>query len=500
MVATLGDMLAKTPDAGRLWVLTLQHSPVGIALVDVRGRILGANDALGKMLGLDVDALGAVRLRDITHPEDRLADRPQLQELMAGRLASYRFLKRYLHSDGHVVWGDLSVALVHDDDGAPVHFICQVLDVTAQKESELRLTATQEAMDREVRIAGAIFETTDVGLLLLDRDGNYERTNRSHRAFMALAFPAGHGGRAGELGLVFGVDGVTPLSPEQMPTSRAVAGEEFDDVRIWVGSEQSQRMAISVSARNVRNECGEMIGAALAYKDVTDYLRAMEVKDEFVASVSHELRTPMTSVLGHLEMLSERSDLAPDVTAQIGVVERNAHRLQHLVSDLLDVAHGTSRGARALHFGQVDLAALVRDSVEAASPTAEAAGVRVSSTLPASLGLRGDGVRLRQVVDNLLSNAIKYTGPDGSVTVALTSYDAHIELAVSDTGVGIDPADANLVGTRFFRTSQARDQHIPGTGLGLAIVRSLVEAHGGELDIDSELGVGSTFRVTLPTL
>ena len=115
---------------------------------------------------------------------------------------------------------------------------------------------------------------------------------------MRLAYPGGHGGMAGQLGHVYAADGTTPLAREEMPTYRASQGEEFDDCRIWVGADPLTRRALSVSARSVRDEQGRFAGAALAYKDVTDFMQALQVKDEFVASVSHELRTPLTSIVG----------------------------------------------------------------------------------------------------------------------------------------------------------------------------------------------------------
>ena len=124
--------------------------------------------------------------------------------------------------------------------------------------------------------------------------------NRHHGALMPLAFPQGHAGQAGQLGEVYAEDGVAARAQHEMPTLRAARGEEFDDLRIWIGSDPLTRRACSVSARSVRDAAGPFVGAALAYKDVTDFLRSMRVKDDFVATVSHELRTPLTSIHGYV--------------------------------------------------------------------------------------------------------------------------------------------------------------------------------------------------------
>lgn len=148
---------------------------------------------------------------------------------MAGKIDSYRIGKRYLHADGHVVWGDLSVALVRGKDDCPLYFISQILDMTEQRHHEERLKTASAEVEREHETLEAIFEAVSVGLLLIGSDGRYERMNRRHRDTMSLPFPDGHDGEAGQLGHVYFPDGKTLMSKEKMPSYRAVQGEEFND-------------------------------------------------------------------------------------------------------------------------------------------------------------------------------------------------------------------------------------------------------------------------------
>ncbi len=360
-----------------------------------------------------------------------------------------------------------------------------------------RVRASLEVIAHQRRISQAIFDTVDVGLVLLDRTGGYEGINRRHQDFMRLAYPEGHLGRAGQLGEVYAGDGTTLLSREQMPTYRASHGEEFDDVRMWVGSDPLTRRALSVSARRVEDEAGRLAGAALAYTDVTDFMRALRVKDEFVASVSHELRTPLTSISGYVDILQERDDLPAEVAAQLEVVARNTSRLARLVADLLHTAQAGD-GPLPVERTRTDLAAIVRNSVEAAGPAARRAGVTITLEAPCSLDAVVDAQRMAQVVDNLLSNAIKYSHPDGHVRVTLAVDGDRFVLVVADDGLGISAADRDRLFTKFFRTRQAEERAIQGVGLGLSISRSIVEGHGGRIEVDSELGVGSEFRVRVP--
>ncbi|WP_296607317.1 ATP-binding protein [Nocardioides sp.] len=360
-----------------------------------------------------------------------------------------------------------------------------------------RVRASLEVIEHQRRVSQAIFDTVDVGLLLLDRDGGYEGMNRRHAEFMRLAYPDGHSGRAGELGAVYDATGARELAREEMPTYRASRGEEFEDVRMWIGRDPLTRRALSVSARRVENDAGQLAGASLAYKDVTDYMKALRVKDEFVASVSHELRTPLTSIVGYVNILLERDDLPPDVVAQLEVVARNTGRLHRLVADLLHTAR-TDEGQLPVVRTPIDLAAIVRDCVAAVASTAARNGVTVELEGPESLVVLADEERMGQVVDNLVSNAVKYTLAGGRVHVQLGIDGDRAELCVTDTGIGIAPADRDRLFTRFFRSRQAQERSIQGVGLGLSITKSIVESHGGRIEVTSELDTGSVFRVRLP--
>ncbi len=490
-------MAESQPSVERLWQAALEHSPIGMTIVSPSGELLTANRALCAMLGYSEDELRVLTFQEITHPEDLGADLEFFEQTLAGERVSYRILKRYLHADGSVVWGDLSVALLRSDDGRPLHFISQIVDVTVQQRDREQLTRAMGVIDRESRKSQAILDTVDVGLVLLDRNGHYEQVNRRHRDFMAQAFPAGHAGQAGQLGEVFAQDGVTLLDRDRMPTVRAVSGEEFDDYRIWVGADPATRRALSVSARLVRDPDGSPAGATLAYKDITDLMRALRAREDFVADVSHELRSPLTSVLGHLELLLESERVPPELVRQLMVIQRNAERLLLLVSDLLATA-GQREGPPVLSRSAVDLAGLTREVVESAQPAADVAAVAIEVDLPDALPAVVDDHRLRQVVDNLVSNAVKYTDAGGRVEVRLRARDGVAELTVADTGIGISADDLEQLFVPFFRADEARRRVSPGVGLGLGIARSIVDAHGGRVEVSSEPGEGSRFVVTIP--
>ena len=482
-----------------LWRMTFEQSPVGMCLVSLEGVLTRPNPAFVDLLGYPTEHLRSLTFQEITHPDDLDADMELYRQTLRGERSSYRLVKRFRHATGALVWADLSVTLIRDEDGSPSHFISQVVDVTSQHEDRDRLDRAMRLVERERSLSQAVLDTVDVGLVLLDREGNHERVNRRQRVIYAMA-DAGEPGPAGiEAGSFYGSDGVSELDVAELPERRAVAGEEFDDYRIWVGPSPSSRRALSVSARTVRDHEGRTIGAALAYSDVTDLVQAIRAREVFEGSVSHELRTPLTSMLGHLELLLEAEDLPAEAVHQLRVVHRNTTRLQRLVADLLDPA-AREGGLLPLAPAPTDVRALVQESIDVARPHAEAAGVHLRSGHLAPVGAVVDAHRLRQVVENLVSNALKYTDPEGSVRVDLDVDPAVDELCitVTDTGIGMSREDLQRLFDPFFRSEAARERVAPGVGLGLGIARSIVAAHGGRIEVASELGRGSSFTARLP--
>jgi signal transduction histidine kinase len=283
-----------------------------------------------------------------------------------------------------------------------------------------------------------------------------------------------------------------------MPSIRALRDGPFDDVRIWVGADPALRRALSVSARSVLDDGGSTIGVVLDYSDVTELVRSLDARDQFVAAVSHELRTPLTSVLSHLELLLDSpEEHSPDTLRGLGVAHRNGLRLRRLVSDLLASAQERA-GGLLLDRAVVDVVALVREAVEAADPTARHREVRLEATGAVVALADVDALRIRQVLDNLIANAVSYTDAGGRVEVSVAEQDGDLVLVVHDTGIGIVPEHLDRVFEPFFRTAAAKAQSAPGLGLGLGVVKVVVDAHHGRTAVTSSPGLGTRVEVRVP--
>jgi PAS domain S-box-containing protein len=229
--------------------------------------------------------------------------------------------------------------------------------------------------------------------------------------------------------------------------------------------------------------------------------RANRLKDEFLATLSHELRTPLNAILGWSQMLQNNNLDEAAVKRATETIERNARAQSQLIDDILDVSRIIT-GKLRLDVRAVDLSNVISAAIDAARPAAEAKNIRLQTLIdPQATQISGDSDRLQQVVWNLLSNAIKFTPKDGRIQVRLERVNSHIEIVVSDTGVGIEPAFLPFVFERFRQSDGSMTRRHGGLGLGLAIVRQLVELHGGTVSVESNgQGQGATFIVSLPFL
>jgi signal transduction histidine kinase len=246
---------------------------------------------------------------------------------------------------------------------------------------------------------------------------------------------------------------------------------------------------VATAAQNIR--------AYEAERRTVDELRRLStMRADFVSLVSHELRTPMASVIGSARTLQARwRELSSEQRdAFLALIADETDRLAGLIGEVLDTSR-IDAGTFTYSFGDVDLAGLVEETVAAADLGQDAVGVvaRIPRVLPL---VRGDGVRLRQVLANLIDNAVKYSPEGELVEVRATSVNGRVVVDVTDRGSGIAPADQRLVFEKFGRVSGTSAK--PGTGLGLYIARAIAEAHGGQLDVTSAPGMGATFTLTLP--
>jgi two-component system phosphate regulon sensor histidine kinase PhoR len=281
------------------------------------------------------------------------------------------------------------------------------------------------------------------------------------------------------------------------------AGHEWMGMLVVLRDGRSDRWTEGESnaALGVGHDLGRALLSARSHERerelIAELQRLDQYRAELVATVSHELKNPLGVILGHVELMDALPGLPGAARTSLAAVARGAGRLSAVVDDLLLLSRMGNPDTPLVR-ASVDLAALLAEVVEDESQRAEQSGVTMTSTTYDAGAVAGDPEELHRLVGNLVSNAVKYSRDGGRVQVALARVEGDVVLTVADDGIGISETDRARLFTEFFRSTNPAALERPGTGLGLAIVARIVARHGGRVEVDSELGTGTTVTVTLP--
>ncbi len=331
-----------------------------------------------------------------------------------------------------------------------------------------------------------LIENVSNGLLLVDEKGFVSLVNASYRKMFVLDEEA--------LNLPFykaiKQREVTALIENVYRGERRIVSEMEQDARIY-----------HIVGDPIFNDEGEWKGVLVAVQDISELKNFEKMRKEFVANVSHELKTPVTSLKGFAETLLDGAKNDPEtLTNFLHIILTESDRLQILIDDLLELSKIENSGME-LHIDEVEMVSLIKQCCSIVRMKAKEKQITLLFDHETeSVHLFADSLRLNQVVLNLISNAISYTPENGCVTIQLTTFENQLKLEVIDTGIGIDQAHFPRIFERFYRVDKARSRSEGGTGLGLAIVKHIVEAHQGSVQVESEIGKGSTFSVTIPKM
>jgi two-component system, OmpR family, phosphate regulon sensor histidine kinase PhoR len=359
--------------------------------------------------------------------------------------------------------------------------------VRVEEAADARLRATGEDRDGallEVQALAAAIEGMDEGMWITDAQGVVLRHNEALRTML---------GTDQEL---VGQRPLFLLRRTELHDAVLQACREGVTSKVEVSLDAPGSKVLEV---HVAPLGGSLPGSAAVFRDVTERKRLERVRQDFVANVSHELRTPIAAILGYAETL--RSGALADAThapQMVEIIHRQSERLGELVSDLLELSR-LDAGERPLSAGPVSLQTVARQASDAMGPRAAGKHLELQLRVPESLTARADPKALEQVLLNLLDNAIKYTPEGGTVELVGERVGDRAHLSVRDTGLGIEAKHLPRLFERFYRADRGRSRDMGGTGLGLSIVRHLVHGMDGEVRVSSQLGVGSTFTVVLPT-
>ncbi|WP_458041426.1 MULTISPECIES: sensor histidine kinase [Bacteria] len=350
-------------------------------------------------------------------------------------------------------------------------------------------TALEEAQDSEA-IVRSILDTVNAGVAFFAVDGELIANDRAADAAAAIGFDLDAKQYSGNR--MYGADRITPIPPEAQPLERGLRAEVVEQDFAWIGPAHKQSAMIT-STSLVRRPSGELLGTVAVMYDVTELAEAIEIREEFLRTASHELRTPLTAAVGYVDLLEEDPELPPRLAERLDTVRRGIERLTTRIAELM----AASDDGVDLNPVRVDVGQLVEECVDRLPPRNRGRVIRFG-TDAGGIEADVDPRRLSQAIGELLTNAIKFGSEEMPVVVRLSSEGDAIELRITDTGPGMSRAEITRAFDSFYRAPAARAQAIQGFGLGLHIVRNIFQAHGGDVQLRSEVGVGTTVICRLP--
>lgn len=487
-----------------------EHAPLGVFISDQDGSLVKTNRLFNALHGFAAAELPLGHFSEMVHANEAGDVRSLFAELHRGERNGFFLETQHLRRDGSVFPVRLAVAAIRGRKGDLQYAVGMLEDISERRAAEAELQGyrarlenmvLERTRDLEQALGTAeshrekidlILRSVSEGLLVTDPEHRVVLTNPAAEDILGLAAPGGIEG-----------DAVADLIDDE-PLRKRLAhclDDTMGGTPCQFGFSRPTEAGgvhhYTASTSEVRDAEGVHTGVVTVLHDVTSERELDRMKNEFLTTAAHELRTPLTTILGFSELLVTGPDIPPAEQRQyLGYINEQAALVTGIVADLLDISRIEMGQGFSLKRRPCDLVALIRRKV-----AAHIVGTRRHSfrlLLPETpVTAVVDADKVAQVLDNVLSNAVKYSPGGGVVEVRLRPGQGTHEVSVRDNGMGMSQEQLARVFEKFYR-GDASNTGIPGTGLGMSIVKHLVEAHGGEVAVESARDVGTTVRFTLP--
>jgi PAS domain S-box-containing protein len=436
----------------------------GVIVIDASARIVDANPAARTLIQTGQRPVVGQPLADVVaNPKLRQA----LLEMTQNGLEKTSTRDIDLSADGDLTVFSLTSTPLVRESSRLIGRTVLIQDISERVAAQRELEKLYQEAEVERERLSLTIRTANDAIALLNAEGNVLASNPTAHAILG-----------------------TERSDDFPPSLQAVLAQAKETGTVIKSEIDLGEQTYHVAAAPVAGT-----GLVFTMHDVTHFRQLARLKDDFVATVSHDLRSPLTSVLGYAKLAQMRNATQQEQQEALQRIEVSAQRMTELIKDLLDLAKLEVGMADKLV--AVELDRLARAVIEELEGAALTKGLTIRYELNPHPLLEADPRLVTQMWRNLIDNAIKYTDK-GTVTVRVRTADNYVLGQVADTGIGISPVDLPYVFDKFYRAQSPKTEEVVGTGLGLSLVKSIVEKHGGQIWVESELGIGSTFTFSLP--
>ncbi|MBD2188463.1 PAS domain-containing protein [Pseudanabaena mucicola] len=492
---------------------------IGMAMTSPSKGWLNANHRLCEILGYSFAELQELTWDQITYADDLDMNLEYFNRIISGETEGYEFDKRFIHKSGKIIYTRLSVQAHRQPDGNIDFLVVLIQDISDRKKVEIDLQESQEFLQKIADASPNIIFIYDI------QEQRNIYVNREIGSILGYSPAEIQAMGTNFFPMLIHPEDLPTIASENEQLKEAVEGKIYEceyRMRNISGEWRWLYSRYSVFSRDAMGKVKFMIGSA---QDVTarklaeislqqtyeELLQATRLKDEFLATMSHELRTPLNAILGMTESLQEEvyGEMNDRQIRALELIDQSGLHLLSLINDVLDIAKIES-GQMQLQLTATSIISLCESSLKFIQPQALKKQIQVQINLPDIIpDIYLDERRIRQSLINLLNNAVKFTPDGGQITLeaiyplstqssASASDLQYIRLLVKDSGIGIAPKAIGKLFQPFIQVDSALNRKYEGTGLGLAIVKRIIELHGGEVGVTSEVGVGSCFFIDLP--
>lgn len=470
-----------------------QYASFGVGLIDPKGLFLTVNPAMERIFGYSKEEFDGQYFGCFSHPDDPIHSIDELKAAMGETEIEWQMEKRFFRKDGSTLWTMMSVRLFRSDEGRPLYYIVQIIDISKQKLSEIQL---QESVERYTSLK----KYNHDAVISFDLQGRVINGNAVAEKLTGYCIAEELIGM--ELANIIGQPNVDRILADALHDS--TIEQNIDTLVTKDGEIVEVITSIAPIFVNNRN-----IGFYLICKDISEQKRLVlakemaeatnKAKSEFLAMMSHEIRTPMNGVIGMTDLLLD-SELDEESKTYVEIIRKSGEALLAIINDILDLSK-IEAGRSELQETTFDLRRCIKDSMSVVSAKADEKNLELSYAIHHDVPdyIYGDADRLKQVLLNLLGNAVKFT-PSGKVSIAVKKIKGKtpmLAFTVSDTGIGIPPERLEDIFEPFSQIDSFMMRKHEGTGLGLSISRRIVELMGGDIRAESDGESGSAFLFTI---